>query len=213
VVSVLHNLTRIHSERHVCKWAQVLSVVRKLKQTLSQEPGGFSAARLARLLADRGYLARLCSGQPKECGKSCGRHCLEKLQHTYVLVCGSLDSAVTVGTLGILSCTRGIAVAVLYWPQQALVRVLCLPFCSVVGLGLRLAHSLGPPIWLLQPVGLWFVLSGGSWQLHMGPSCSCLLVKQLPVVLPTLRGSQLTQHTERLAAHPRCVALPRRRRS
>lgn len=44
-----------------------------------------------------GFLVRLESGQPRECGKACRRQCLEKLQHTYLIVSGSLDSAVTVG--------------------------------------------------------------------------------------------------------------------
>ena len=74
-----------------------MGVVRKLKPACAVEPSGFSVARLAALLSERGYLVRLRSGQPKECGRACGRHCLEKLHHTYILVTGSLDSAVTVG--------------------------------------------------------------------------------------------------------------------
>lgn len=74
----------------------MLAAVRKLKLLSVSEPEGFSTMRLAQLLQERGYLVSVRSGQPKECGKSCGRQCLEKLHHTYILVTGSLDSAVTV---------------------------------------------------------------------------------------------------------------------
>ena len=51
---------------------------------------------LAAQLRRQGYIVQLRNAKPKECGKACGRTCLEKLQHTYILVTGSLDSAVTV---------------------------------------------------------------------------------------------------------------------
>ena len=78
----------------VC-WLQLLGLLRGLK---AEREAGISAPDLAEALSARGYLVRLESGQPRECGKSCGRQCLEKLQHTYLIVSGSLDSAVTVGT-------------------------------------------------------------------------------------------------------------------
>lgn len=55
-----------------------------------------SAAHLAMQLRKQGYITQLRNAKPRECGKACGRTCLEKLQHTYILVTGSLDSAVTV---------------------------------------------------------------------------------------------------------------------
>ena len=55
-----------------------------------------STAHLATQLRKQGYIAQLRNAKPKECGKARGRTCLEKLQHTYILVTGSLDSAVTV---------------------------------------------------------------------------------------------------------------------
>ncbi len=55
-----------------------------------------SAAHLAMQLRKQGYITQLRNAKPKECNKACGRTCLEKLQHTYILVTGSLDSAVTV---------------------------------------------------------------------------------------------------------------------
>lgn len=55
-----------------------------------------SAAHLAIQLRKQGYITQLRNARPRECGKACGRTCLEKLQHTYILVTGSLDSAVTV---------------------------------------------------------------------------------------------------------------------
>ena len=55
-----------------------------------------SAAHLAMQLRKQGYITQLRNAKPKECGKACGRTCLEKLQHTYILVTGSLDSAITV---------------------------------------------------------------------------------------------------------------------
>ena len=57
-----------------------------------------SAAHLAMQLRKQGYITQLRNAKPRECGKACGRTCLEKLQHTYILVIGSLDSAVTVRT-------------------------------------------------------------------------------------------------------------------
>ena len=72
---------------------QLLGLLRGLK---AEREGGISAPDLAEALSARGFLVRLESGQPRECGKTCGRQCLEKLQHTYLLVSSSLDSAVTV---------------------------------------------------------------------------------------------------------------------
>ena len=57
---------------------------------------GCSTAHLAAQLRRQGYIVQLRDAKPKECSKACGRTCLEKLQHTYILVTGSLDSAVTV---------------------------------------------------------------------------------------------------------------------
>ena len=78
---------------------QLLEDVRALKPACSGEPGsggGCSVGALARALAGQGYLVSMREAQPRECGKACGRACLEKLQHTYIVVSGSLDSAVTV---------------------------------------------------------------------------------------------------------------------
>ncbi|CAL8470543.1 g10085 [Coccomyxa elongata] len=72
--------------------AQLLALVHSLK---AEREGAVSAPDLAEALSARGYLVRLESGQPRECGKACGRQCLEKLQHTYLVVSGSLNSAVT----------------------------------------------------------------------------------------------------------------------
>ena len=74
---------------------QLLLLVHSLK---TERVGVVSAPDLAEALSARGYLVRLESGQARECGKACGRQCLEKLQHTYLIVSGSLDSAVTVRT-------------------------------------------------------------------------------------------------------------------
>ncbi len=81
---------------------QLLALVHSLK---AEREGALSAPDLAEALSARGYLVRLESGQPRECGKACGRQCLEKLQHTYLIVSGSLNSAVTVRT-GLPSCMR-----------------------------------------------------------------------------------------------------------
>ncbi|BDA45856.1 hypothetical protein COCOBI_07-6430 [Coccomyxa sp. Obi] len=72
--------------------AQLLALLHSLK---AEREGAVSAPDLAEALSAKGYLVRLESGQPRECGKACGRQCLEKLQHTYLVVSGSLDSAVT----------------------------------------------------------------------------------------------------------------------
>ena len=75
--------------------SQLLEVVRRVRAPFVDERD-CSAAHLAMQLRKRGYITQLRNAKPRECGKACGRTCLEKLQHTYILVTGSLDSAVTV---------------------------------------------------------------------------------------------------------------------
>jgi hypothetical protein len=74
---------------------QLLEDVRALKPRCSGD-GGCSIAALGCALREQGYLVSVREAQPRECGKACGRACLEKLQHTYIVVSGSLSSAVTV---------------------------------------------------------------------------------------------------------------------
>ena len=75
---------------------QLLEVVRSVRAPFLDSERDCSAAHLAMQLRKQGYITQLRNAKPLECGKACGRTCLEKLQHTYILVTGSLDSAVTV---------------------------------------------------------------------------------------------------------------------
>ena len=73
-----------------------MEVVRSVRAPFADSERDCSTAYLATQLRQRGYITQQRNARPKECGKACGRTCLEKLQHTYILVTGSLDSAVTV---------------------------------------------------------------------------------------------------------------------
>ncbi len=85
------------SETDLARAMLIRDLKEKLENVLKTEREGVvSVPDLAEALSARGYLVRLESGQARECGKACGRQCLEKLQHTYLIVSGSLDSAVTV---------------------------------------------------------------------------------------------------------------------
>ena len=75
---------------------QLAEAVRNVRAPFIDIERDCSAAHLATQLRRQGYIVQLRNAKPKECGKACGRTCLEKLQHTYILVTGSLDSAVTV---------------------------------------------------------------------------------------------------------------------
>ena len=75
---------------------QLLEAVRAARAPFLDNERECSPTALAAALRRGGYIAQLRSTKPRECGKACTRTCLEKLQHTYVLVTGSLDSAVTV---------------------------------------------------------------------------------------------------------------------
>ena len=78
---------------------QLLEAVRAARAPFLDNERECSPTALAAALRRGGYIAQLRSTKPRECGKACKRTCLEKLQHTYVLVTGSLDSAVTVRCL------------------------------------------------------------------------------------------------------------------
>ena len=75
---------------------QLLEAVRAARAPFLDNERECSPTALAAALRRAGYIAQLRSTKPRECGKACTRTCLEKLQHTYVLVTGSLDSAITV---------------------------------------------------------------------------------------------------------------------
>ena len=78
---------------------QLLEAVRSVRAQFASSERECSAQQLAAQLRRQGYITQLRNMAPRDCGKACGRTCLEKLQHTYILVTGSLDSAVTVRPL------------------------------------------------------------------------------------------------------------------
>ena len=85
-----------HVHAHLSCDVQLLEAVSSIRAPFLGSKRECSAVHLAAQLRRQGYIVQLRNAKPKECGKACGRTCLEKLQHTYILVTGSLESAVTV---------------------------------------------------------------------------------------------------------------------
>ena len=87
-------VSHVHTDQSCA--LQLLEAVNGIRAPFLGSKRECSAVHLAAQLRRQGYIVQLRNAKPKECGKACGRTCLEKLQHTYILVTGSLDSAVTV---------------------------------------------------------------------------------------------------------------------